>query len=148
MIRSAGLQGRPWSKTMTLDTGRKRVLLVEDQVLVSMLVEDELMEAGYTIVGPFSTCAAALAWLEQDTPDLAILDLQLRDGPCTEIARELQARNVGFAIFSGAMKAHAAAIFQDAPWIEKPSRLDQLKTVLADLLPPEPAALPLGPSAF
>jgi DNA-binding response OmpR family regulator len=133
---------------MTLDAERKRVLLVEDQALVSMLVEAELIDAGYTIVGPFSTCAAAMAWLDHDTPDLAVLDLQLRDGPCTELALELQARNVGFAIFSGAMKAHAAAIFQDAPWIEKPSRLDQLKTILASLLrQAEPTPVQLTPRA-
>ena len=132
---------------MTLNIGPKRVLLVEDQALVSMLVEEELTEAGYAIVGPFSTCAAAFAWLEHDTPDLAILDLQLRDGPCTDLALELRARNVGFAIFSGAMKAHAAAILQDAPWIEKPSRLDQLKTILASLVrQTEPAHLPLSSS--
>jgi DNA-binding response OmpR family regulator len=129
---------------MTLDTGRKRILLVEDQALVSMLVEEELTDAGYTVIGPFSTCAAALNWLRDDTPDLAILDLQLRDGPATELARELQARKVGFAVFSGAMKAEAAPVFQEAPWIEKPSCLAQLKAVLATLAHQASPAAPLA----
>jgi DNA-binding response OmpR family regulator len=135
----ASMAGRPFTlaalgaRSMTLDNHPKRVLIVEDQALVSMLVEDELTEAGYAIVGPFSTCADALSWMRHDTPDLAILDVHLRDGPCTELALELQARQVGFAVFSGAMKTHAAAIFQDAPWIEKPARLHQLTTILAGL---------------
>jgi DNA-binding response OmpR family regulator len=132
---------------MTFDADRKRILLVEDQAIVSMLVEEELTEAGYTILGPFSTCAAALDWLKQGTPDLALLDLQLRDGPCTDVARELQGRGVPFAVFSGAMREDAAPIFQNAPWIEKPSRLDQLTTTLASLVKKAGPAVPLTPAA-
>jgi DNA-binding response OmpR family regulator len=145
MVVAIGCHAAPGEDVKMLDTGRKRILLVEDQALVSMLVEEELTEAGYTVVGPFSTCAAALNWLRDDTPDLAILDLQLRDGPATELARELQRRKVGFAVFSGAMKAEAAQIFQQAPWIEKPSCLAQLKAVLATLATQAAPATPLTP---
>lgn len=113
--------------------GGKRVLVAEDQAVVAMAMGDELTDAGYEIVGPFATCAAAMDWLARDTPDFAILDVELRDGPCTDLARELQHRGVRFAVFSGSMKTHSAALFREVPWFEKPSDMTRLVAALVAL---------------
>jgi DNA-binding response OmpR family regulator len=61
-------------------TGSPLVLIVEDETMIAMMVEDELVDAGYAVAGPFATCRSALAWLSTNTPNLAVLDTQLQDG--------------------------------------------------------------------
>ena len=100
--------------------------MAEDQAIVAMAIQDELADAGFEVAGPFATCAAALEWLHQNTPDYAILDLALQDGPCTEVALELRRRGVGFAVFSGSAQHEPSPAFEGAPWYEKPSDLGEL----------------------
>lgn len=65
----------------------KRVLVAEDDALVAMHIEQELDGTRFDIVGAFDSCAATEAWLQGSTPDVAIIDLELRDGPCTIVAK-------------------------------------------------------------
>ncbi len=110
------------------------VLLVEDEALVAMNLQDDLKEAGYAVVGPFDTCAAALAWLETETPDLAVLDTVLKDGTCRALAAELARRGIGFVLWSGHLQdRHTLQEFTDAVWVEKPSTHTALLHALAGL---------------
>ena len=70
------------------------VLILEDEALIGLNLRDDLLDAGFQVEGPFNTCAAALEWLQMATPDKAILDAALKDGPCREIALELERRTV------------------------------------------------------
>jgi DNA-binding response OmpR family regulator len=97
------------------------VLLVEDEALVATNLQDELKEAGYAVGGPFDTCAAALAWLETETPDLAVLDTVLKDGTCKALAAELARRGVGFVLWSGHLQdKQTLQEFRDAVWVIRP----------------------------
>jgi DNA-binding response OmpR family regulator len=110
------------------------VLLVEDEALVAMNLQDDLNEAGYAVVGPFDTCAAALAWLEAETPDLAVLDTVLKDGTCRTLAAEFSRRGVGFVLWSGHLQdKQTLQEFTDAVWVEKPSTHTALLHALASL---------------
>jgi len=55
-------------------------MIVEDQALIGMSLEAFLEDAGFTVAGPFPSCADALRWLEHNTPQVAVLDVSLRDG--------------------------------------------------------------------
>jgi DNA-binding response OmpR family regulator len=68
-------------------------MIVEDQVLIGMSLEAFLEDAGFTVAGPFPSCADALRWLEHNTPQVAVLDVLLRDGTALPIAHELKERN-------------------------------------------------------
>jgi DNA-binding response OmpR family regulator len=97
------------------------VLILEDEVIIALNLQDELQDAGYSIGGPFTTCSDALSWLHTNTPDLAILDTLLKDGPCGEVARELASRTVPFLIYSGHREdRELLAEFHHVRWIEKP----------------------------
>jgi DNA-binding response OmpR family regulator len=97
------------------------VLILEDEVLIGINLQDELQDAGYQVAGPFTTCAAALEWLQTTTPDMAVLDAALRDGPCREIALELGNRAVPFLIYSGyGADRELLSEFHHLTWIEKP----------------------------
>jgi DNA-binding response OmpR family regulator len=101
--------------------GKPLILILEDEALIALNLQDELQDAGYRIAGPFTTCAAALEWLQTATPDTAVLDAALKDGPCREIALELSRREVPFLIYSGHHEdRQLLAEFDHLTWIEKP----------------------------
>ena len=101
------------------------VMIVEDEAIIAMSLEEGLSDEGFRVVGPFSACAEALAFLEAEIPQCAILDAQLSDGTCLELARELQRREVPFLIYSGVGGFEARAPeLRGVTWIEKPAPVD------------------------
>ncbi|WP_114947495.1 response regulator [Microvirga calopogonii] len=101
--------------------GRPLVLVLEDEALIALNLQDELQNAGYGVAGPFTTCAAALEWLGTNSPNTAILDATLKDGPCREVALELSRREVPFLIYSGHHEdRQLLSEFHHVVWIEKP----------------------------
>ena len=101
--------------------GRPLVLVLEDEALIAINLQDELQDAGYEVAGPFTTCAAALEWLQTETPDTAILDATLNDGSCHSVAVELSRREVPFLIYSGHQEdRQLLSDFHPIAWIEKP----------------------------
>jgi DNA-binding response OmpR family regulator len=111
----------------TVATKQRVVLVVEDEAAIGLALADALTDAGYVVAGPIATTADALDWLQRATPDLALVDVMLRDGPCTGLARELRRRGVPFLINSGhVQRGWAEPELADAPWLEKPNRYDDL----------------------
>jgi DNA-binding response OmpR family regulator len=108
----------------------KRVLVAEDQALIGFLMQAELSDAGFQVVGPFRSCAAASKWLTGDTPDEAILDVELSDGACTQVAAVLKQRGVRFVVFSGSMSTYSPEVFSDALWFQKPSDFGEVIAAL------------------
>jgi DNA-binding response OmpR family regulator len=113
-------------------------MIVEDQALIGMSLEASLEEAGFDVAGPFMSNAQALKWLENAAPDLAVLDVMLKDGTSLRIARELKSRGVPFAIYSGLPPdADRPPELQDVPWLEKPARRETLLAILEKLVDPK-----------
>ena len=109
-----------------------RALVLEDEALIQMDLEGLLTDAGY-LVRSTSTRAAALALLDTEAFDVAILDIGLPDGDSGAVASAFVARNIPF-IFSTGSDAVPEG-FEDVPLVEKPYRdgalLDAVKSVLA-----------------
>jgi DNA-binding response OmpR family regulator len=101
-------------------TGSPLVLILEDETMTAMMVEDELVDAGYGVAGPFATCSSALSWLSTSSPDLAVLDTQLQDGSCRDLATELRRRGIPFVVYSGATDTDVTELV-GAPWVAKPA---------------------------
>ena len=113
-------------------------MIVEDQALIGMSLEASLEEAGFEVAGPFMSNAQALRWLQNAAPDLAVLDVMLKDGTSLRIARELKSRGIPFVIYSGLPPdADRPPELQDVPWLEKPARRETLVTILEDLVEPK-----------
>lgn len=113
-----------------------RCMIAEDQVLIGMAMEASLEEAGFRVVGPFLSNDEALRSLEDETPDVAVLDVVMKDGSSVAIARELKRRGVRFAIYSGLQAAPDAPEFRDAPWLEKPVSRETLIATMRELAAP------------
>jgi DNA-binding response OmpR family regulator len=113
-----------------------QVLVAEDEPAISLMLEDVLTEAGYSVPDPFARGAAALDWLRDHTPDLAILDVQLADGSCIEVARLLQRRGVPLLFFSGhILRMGLPADLRGLPWLAKPARSADILGMLRSLEP-------------
>ena len=111
------------------------VLLVESSAIIGLDLADELESQGYDVEGPYA-CAAAAQWLTTRSPDLAILDVDLRSGPCVGLARELRDREVPILIFSAHDRSQALAEFQSLPWLAMPAPKHALDAALRDLRMP------------
>jgi DNA-binding response OmpR family regulator len=123
-------------------------MIVEDQALIGMSLEAFLEDAGFAVAGVFMSNVQALKWLESDAPDIAILDIMIKDGTSLEIARALKSRGVPFAIYSGLPpKADCPLELQNAPWLEKPVSREILLSVLSELARPENDAIILKPDS-
>jgi DNA-binding response OmpR family regulator len=130
------------------------VLLVESSAIIGLDLADGLEGLGYGVAGPYA-CVTALQWLETSTPHIAVLDVDLRSGPCLALARELRARRVPILVFSSHDRTSSLAEFHDLAWLSMPapiSRLDAaLRALVADRgsgpLPGGPAAAPAVSSA-
>jgi CheY-like chemotaxis protein len=129
-----------------------RCMIVEDQALIGMSLEASLEEAGFQVAGVFMSNAQALQWLEGNAPDIAVLDIMIKDGTSLEVARALKSLGVPFAIYSGLPpKADCPPELRDVPWLEKPVSRETLLSVLGRLavpageeitLPPDPLSKP------
>ncbi|MFL5022215.1 MAG: response regulator [Microvirga sp.] len=67
------------SRRMMDVMAQTRCMIVEDQVLIGMSLEAFLEDAGFEVAGIFMSNVQALQWLEGDAPDVAILDIMIRD---------------------------------------------------------------------
>jgi DNA-binding response OmpR family regulator len=110
-------------------------LIAEDQALIGMLVEEQVEACGFSVLGPFGSCAAALASLRHATPDLAIIDYLLTDGPCVALATELKRRGVPFAVLSGydLRPRENQSLWNDVVWLRKPTAQHALQAALRRL---------------
>jgi CheY-like chemotaxis protein len=118
-------------KTILTD---KRVLLVEDEMLVAMMIEQVLLDEECRIVGPFTNLADALAAAHTETIDVAILDVNLRGERVFPVADVLSDRAIPFLFLTG---YGAGAMPSDHPeWrvCAKPFRAIDLTETLVEML--------------
>ena len=114
-------------------------LLVEDDPLVGLDLADGLDRVGFYVAGPFSSGREALRWLERFTPDVAVVDLALADGPCRDLVRALRARGIPFLVHSGCGRDRGPIPARpDEPWIEKPASAAAIAAALRDMLAAAP----------
>lgn len=97
-----------------------RILIVEDEELIAMLIEDFLLELGCEIVGPAASVAAALPLIEAGGIAGALLDLSLNGEPAYPVAESLAARGIPFIFTTGYAQADLANRFADVPTLAKP----------------------------
>ncbi|KQP26604.1 helix-turn-helix domain-containing protein [Methylobacterium sp. Leaf100] len=135
---------------MHLTAQQPLVLLAEANALVGVDLGDALVQAGYRVIGPYATALDALDALERESPVLAVVDVELKDGVCTALGQELRHRGIPCLVHSSLLPNEPQAIgFQGVPWICKPAFPEDLIALLDELafLPPPSArieALPVG----
>jgi CheY-like chemotaxis protein len=112
----------------------RRVLVVEDEMIVAWLLEDMLTDLGCTVVGPAARVDQALAMIDAESIDAALLDLNLNGEMSYPVADALAARGVPFVFSTGYDKDRLPDGYRGVPVLQKPYRPSELADALAKLL--------------
>ena len=111
-----------------------RVLVVEDEYLIRMLVEDMLTDLGYTIAAAVGTIAEASKVATGGEFDIAILDVNVDGEEIYPVADILAQRGLPFVFVTGYGEGSLLAKYRSRPALQKPFQSEQLKDLLASLL--------------
>jgi CheY-like chemotaxis protein len=114
----------------------KRILVVEDELMIRMLLEDMLGELGYTIAAEAARIDEALQAAKTADFDLAILDVNLNGEPISPVADALVARGMPFVFATGYGEQGLPETYRGRPTLKKPFQLDGLKLMLEKALQP------------
>jgi two-component sensor histidine kinase/DNA-binding response OmpR family regulator len=106
-----------------------RVLLVEDEALVAMVMRDMLTELGFHVVGPFGRSADAAAAARDEDVDAAVLDINLDGEAAYPVADLLAARGIPFVFVTGYGAESIDGRFAHVPVLQKPIERQMLEGV-------------------
>jgi DNA-binding response OmpR family regulator len=113
----------------------RRVLVVEDELLVAMELDSVLRVQGCTVLGPTATVERAVVLIVEGQPDVALVDLNLGGQSALPIAAVLNARGVPFLVVSGYSENQSRAPeLSRAPRLAKPVNHRQLLHALRRVL--------------
>jgi CheY-like chemotaxis protein len=112
----------------------KRVLIVEDELLVALLIEDLLVELGCETLGPCGSVAVALDLARYERFDLAVLDVNLAGEMVYPVAEVLTQRRIPFLFLSGYGDDAIPANRTDWRVCAKPFRSAELATMMSAAL--------------
>src|SRR5215210_2710688 len=105
---------------MNADGRKCRVLVIEDEALVAMLIEDMIHDSGDEMVGSASRLSDALVLVQEARADVALLDINLGGVLAYPVADVLRQRGVPIVFTSGYGSAGLIERFQDCPILDKP----------------------------
>ncbi len=117
------------------DTASRRrcVLIVEDEMVLALMLEGILQEAGYRVVKA-ARLLAALELVGAERIDAAILDINLAGTPVFPVADALRLRGIPFLFVSGYGDDGLPVEYRDCVMLQKPYGVERLQRELATLL--------------
>ena len=109
---------------------QRRILIVEDEMIVALFIEDLLDELGYKVAGTASRLEDALERAQTDDFDLAILDVHLQGEEVFPLADLLNERGVPFVFATGYGESGIPERLRIAPTLQKPFRPEELADMI------------------
>ena len=111
----------------------RRVLVVEDEMLVLIMIEDMLADLGCKSVTSAATVDRALAAINEQVFDVAMLDMNLHGNDSHVVAEALAARGIPFFYSTGNASRSSRDGCSDRPQLKKPFKYEELAAILARL---------------
>ena len=109
----------------------RRVLVVEDDPLIAAELRDTLADQGADVVGPVPTVRAAIAAIAASAPDIAVLDVNLRNSTSAPVVDLLRAADVPHVLVTGYSRHQLDdECLREAPIVSKPLRRGELIATL------------------
>jgi CheY-like chemotaxis protein len=112
----------------------RRVLVVEDEMIVAWLLQDLLADLGCVVIGPAANVNQALGIIEAETIDAAVLDVNLNGQMSYPVADALAARGVPFVFATGYAKDGMLDGYRTIPILQKPYHRSVFCDTMAKLL--------------
>ena len=122
------------TQAIALDSGDKRVLLVEDEPLVSMMLADMLSAFGHKVDGPYNRFSDAILAAKSNNLRAGILDVNLGGEKTYAVANILTDRKIPFAFVTGYGPDSIVAAFAHAPVLQKPIEAAKLHALLQQIV--------------
>jgi CheY-like chemotaxis protein len=119
-------------------TTRRRVLVVEDEVLVAMLIGDMLADLRCEIAATVGRLDEAVRLAQTAAFDLAILDVNLAGQATYAVAEALRDRRIPFVFATGYAAAQIDKTYEDAPVLPKPFQQQDLARAIGCLFGGDP----------
>jgi CheY-like chemotaxis protein len=116
------------------ELSNRKVLVVEDEMMIAMLIEDMLDEFGCKLVGPATNVPRALELIGKESIDVAVLDLNLDGKDTYAIADALQRKSVPFIFATGYGSTGLRQEYGNRPVLQKPFQARDLSTALTEAL--------------
>jgi CheY-like chemotaxis protein len=116
------------------ELSNRRVLVVEDEMMIAMLIEDMLDEFGCKLVGPATSVPRALELIAKEQVDIAVLDLNLDGQNTYAIADALHQKNVPFIFATGYGSTGLRQEYANCPVLQKPFQARDFENALAEAL--------------
>jgi len=107
-----------------------RVLVVEDELMIRMLLQDMLADLGHKLAGEAGRIDQAVALARAGNFDIAILDVNLNGEPISPVVEVLLGRGVPFVFATGYGQRGVPEPYRDTPTLEKPFQMDALAAAL------------------
>jgi CheY-like chemotaxis protein len=117
---------------------RCRVLIVEDEAMIALLVEDMVYDFGSEVVGPAARSEEALHLAQHAELNAAILDINVGGSVVFPVADVLQERKIPIIFATGYGSTGLPTRFRDAPTLPKPFSYQALAEVLRSALADQP----------
>ena len=108
----------------------RRVLVVEDEMLVLIMIEDMLADLGCKSVTSAATVDRALALINAQVFDVAMLDMNLNGSDSHVVAEALAARGIPFFYSTGNTSRSLRDGYSDRPVLKKPFKYEELAAIL------------------
>ncbi|MDR3421400.1 MAG: response regulator [Xanthobacteraceae bacterium] len=113
----------------------KRVLVVEDELMIRMLLQDMLADLGHTLAGEAGRIDEAIALAKDGEFDLAILDVNLNGQPISPVVEILVARGLPFVFATGYGQRGVPEPYRQTPTLQKPFQVDALARAIEAAAP-------------
>lgn len=110
-----------------------RILVVEDEMTVAMLIEDMVNELSYEIAGVVPRLEDAMRLVDSDEFDMAMLDVHLNGKTVFPFAAALDRRGIPYLFATAYGGRGIPAEFRDHPVLEKPFGPLELGRALVNL---------------
>jgi CheY-like chemotaxis protein len=131
-IRGVALQGK--TKMTDATTSPARILVVEDEYLIRMLLEDMLADLGHTVAAAVGTIAEAKEAAATGEFDCAMLDVNLDGQQIFPVADILMQRGLPFVFVTGYGEGSLPEAYRGRPSLQKPFHAEKLEQTLNGLL--------------
>ena len=115
--------------------GSKRVLVIEDELMIRMLLQDMLDDLGHTLAGEAGRIDEAVTLAKQAEFDIAILDVNLNGEPISPVVEVLVERGLPFVFATGYGQRGVPEPYRRTPTLQKPFQADALEKALAAAAP-------------
>jgi CheY-like chemotaxis protein len=113
----------------------RRVLVVEDELMIRMLLDGMLEDIGYTMTAEAGAIDEALTLAKQADFDAAILDVNLNGQPITPVVEVLIERGLPFVFATGYGARGVPEAYRGSPTLQKPFQTEALEQALKAIAP-------------